>query len=212
MPRSFENLLSGNKEWVKEVKEKNPTFFQTLAKGQAPEFLWIGCSDSRVPANEITNTLPGEMFVHRNIANLVVNTDMNLMSVLQYAVEVLKVKHILVVGHYGCGGVLAAMGQQKLGLIDNWIRSIKDTFIQNEAELLKISSKEQMANRLVELNVIEQVKNLAKTAVIQEAWAGADEYPIIHGLVYDVADGILKELNVKMNDQKDIHSIYRYQL
>ena len=210
MSRSFENLITGNKAWVDEMKKKNPKFFDELAKGQSPEFLWIGCSDSRVPANEITNTLPGEIFVHRNVANLVIGTDLNLMSVVQYAVEVLKVKHVLVVGHYGCGGVLAAMTQKKFGLIDNWIRNIKDTYKLYEYELSSISNIDKRGERLVELNVIEQVKNLAKTSVIQEAWANS-EFPIIHGLVYDLKDGILKELNVKMREQEDIHAIYRYE-
>lgn len=210
MSRSYENLITGNKAWVEEMKKKNPQFFDELAKGQSPEFLWIGCSDSRVPANEITNTLPGEIFVHRNVANLVIGTDLNLMSVVQYAVEVLKVKHVLVVGHYGCGGVLAAMTQKKFGLIDNWIRNIKDTYKLYEYELSSISNIDKRGERLVELNVIEQVKNLAKTSVIQEAWANS-EFPIIHGLVYDLKDGILKELNVKMREQEDIHAIYRYE-
>jgi carbonic anhydrase len=189
----------------------DPDYFERMSKVQTPKFLWIGCSDSRVPANEITGTNPGEIFVHRNIANLVINTDMNLMSVLQYAVEILKVKHILVVGHYGCGGVLAAMGRQKLGLIDNWIRNIKDVYTTHQEEISLIPTDKDRFNRLVELNVIEQVKNLAKTSVVQEAWSKG-EYPIIHGIVYDVADGILKELNVRMKEQTDLNEIYHFDL
>jgi carbonic anhydrase len=211
MPKEFQRLIDGNRQWVKDMEEQKPGFFKKLAAGQTPEFLWIGCSDSRVPTNEVTNTLPGEIFVHRNIANLVINTDMNLMSVLQYAVEVLKVKHILVVGHYGCGGVIAAMGRQKLGLIDNWIRNIKDVYNNYQDELQLIPTDQGKVNRLVELNVIEQVRNLAKTSVVQEAWAKGD-YPIIHGIVYDVADGILKELNVRMREQTDINEIYHYDI
>jgi carbonic anhydrase len=211
MPKEFQRLIDGNRQWVKDMEEQKPGFFKKLAAGQTPEFLWIGCSDSRVPTNEVTNTLPGEIFVHRNIANLVINTDMNLMSVLQYAVEILKVKHILVVGHYGCGGVIAAMGRQKLGLMDNWIRNIKDVYNTHQEEISFIPTQQEKINRLVELNVIEQVKNVAKTSVVQEAWAKSD-YTIVHGIVYDVADGILKELNVRMRDQTDIHEIYHYDL
>jgi carbonic anhydrase len=211
MPKEFQRLIDGNRQWVKDMEEQKPGFFKKLAAGQNPEFLWIGCSDSRVPTNEVTNTLPGEIFVHRNIANLVINTDMNLMSVLQYAVEILKVKHILVVGHYGCGGVLAAMGSKKLGLIDNWIRNIKDVYTIHQEEISLIPTDKDRFNRLVELNVIEQVKNLAKTSVVQEAWSKG-EYPIIHGIVYDVADGILKELNVRMKEQTDLNEIYHFDL
>jgi carbonic anhydrase len=211
MPKEFQRLIDGNRQWVKDMEEQKPGFFKKLAAGQTPEFLWIGCSDSRVPTNEVTNTLPGEIFVHRNIANLVINTDMNLMSVLQYAVEILKVKHILVVGHYGCGGVLAAMGSKKLGLIDNWIRNIKDVYTIHQEEISLIPTDKDRFNRLVELNVIEQVKNLAKTSVVQEAWSKG-EYPIIHGIVYDIADGILKELNVRMKEQTDLNEIYHFDL
>jgi carbonic anhydrase len=211
MPKEFQRLIDGNRQWVKDMEEQKPGFFKKLAAGQNPEFLWIGCSDSRVPTNEVTNTLPGEIFVHRNIANLVINTDMNLMSVLQYAVEILKVKHILVVGHYGCGGVLAAMGSKKLGLIDNWIRNIKDVYTIHQEEISLIPTDKDRFNRLVELNVIEQVKNLAKTSVVQEAWSKG-QYPIIHGIVYDVADGILKELNVRMKEQTDLNEIYHFDL
>lgn len=180
MKKSYQQLLDNNKKWVAEQTKNDPAFFENLAKGQSPEYLWIGCSDSRVPANEITGTRPGEMFVHRNIANMVVHTDMNLLSVLSYAVEVLKVKHIIVCGHYGCGGVLAAMGNKQFGLIDNWLRHIKDVYRIHQQELDAIQDEHLRGKRLVELNVIEQVSDLAKTSIIQNAWKR--EQPLhLHG-------------------------------
>ena len=188
-------ILENNKQWVASKNAEDPEFFQRLANGQQPRYLFIGCSDSRVPASGITGTGPGEMFVHRNIANLVVHTDMNLLSVLQYAVEVLGVQDILVCGHYGCGGVAAAANNKQYGLIDNWLVNIRDVVRLHETELLRMKDDEQRLRRLVELNVIEQVRNLAKTNIIQNAMRG-DKPPRLHGLVYDIADGVLKDLNV----------------
>ncbi|WP_461491057.1 carbonic anhydrase [Pontibacter sp. HJ8] len=189
MKRIFEN----NRKWVEQKLSEDKDYFRKLAQGQEPRYLFIGCSDSRVPANEITGTGPGEMFVHRNIANLVVHTDMNMLSVVQYAVEVLKVKVIIVCGHYGCGGVAAAAGNEQFGLIDNWLRNIKDVLRLHEAEILGIADEEARLRRLVELNVIEQVRNLSKTSVIQKAMQ-SDDPPKLYGLVYDLKEGYLKEL------------------
>jgi carbonic anhydrase len=190
----IQDILANNRQWVATKNAQDPEFFHRLADGQKPRYLFIGCSDSRVPASGITGTGPGEMFVHRNIANMVVHTDMNLLSVLQYAVEVLGVQDILVVGHYGCGGVAAAATNKQYGLIDNWLVNIRDVVRLHETELLRISDEKQRLRRLVELNVIEQVQNLAKTNIIQNALRG-DNPPRLHGLVYDIADGVLKDLN-----------------
>jgi len=191
----IQDILANNQQWVADRNAEDPGFFKRLADGQQPRYLFIGCSDSRVPASGITGTGPGEMFVHRNIANLVVHTDMNLLSVLQYAVEVLGVQDILVVGHYGCGGVAAAASHKQYGLIDNWLVNIRDVVRLHETELLRIPDETQRLRRLVELNVTEQVRNLAKTNIIQNALRG-DNPPRLHGLVYDIADGVLRDLNV----------------
>lgn len=203
----MEKIFEGNKKWVAEKLAQDKDYFKKLAMGQKPEYLFIGCSDSRVPANEISGTQPGEMFVHRNIANMVVHTDINLLSVLQYAVEVLKVRHIIVCGHYGCGGVLAAMSDKSYGLIDNWLTNIKDVMRLHEVEFLRIKSEEQRARRLVELNVIEQVRNLSKTSILQAAMK-SDNPPQLHGLVYDIAEGILTDLNWRDDDMKRFEHIY----
>jgi carbonic anhydrase len=208
MLKSYKRLLQNNREWVEQQNALNPDFFKDLAKGQKPEYLWIGCSDSRVPANEITGTKPGEMFVHRNIANMVVHSDMNLLSVLSYAVEVLEVKHIIVCGHYGCGGVMAAMGNKQYGLIDNWLRYIKDVYELHHEELDHIQDENQRARRFVEWNVMEQVNGLGKTAIVQNAWRNGQTLHI-HGWVYDVEDGILKDLEVSCTCTKDLHNVYR---
>lgn len=203
----YQKLLENNKAWVDTKKQDNPDFFKELSKGQSPDYLWIGCSDSRVPANEITGTKPGEMFVHRNIANMVVHSDMNLLSVLSYAVEVLKVKDVIVCGHYGCGGVIAAMGNKQYGLIDNWLRHIKDVYRYHHTELDAITDEDQRARRFVELNVMEQVNDLSKTSIVQNAWE--KNQPLnIHGWVYDVGDGIIKDLGVTFTCTKDLHSVY----
>ena len=207
MERSYNKLLENNKAWALLKRNNDPGYFEELAQGQNPEYLWIGCSDSRVPSNQITGTKPGEMFVHRNIANMVVHSDMNLLSVLSYAVDVLKVKHIIVCGHYGCGGVLAAMGNKQYGLIDNWLRHIKDVYRYHHTELDAIEDKELRARRFVELNVIEQVHDLGKTSIVQNAWK--KKIPLhIHGWVYGLNDGLIKDLNVTFKSTKDLHSVY----
>lgn len=204
---SYNRLLVNNKEWVNSMLKQDPDYFKKLALGQSPEYLWIGCSDSRVPANEITGTLPGEMFVHRNIANMVVHSDMNLLSVLSYAVEVLKVKHIIVCGHYGCGGVIAAMGNKQFGLIDNWLRHIKDVYRYHHKELDAIQDENERARRFVEVNVMEQVHDLGKTSIVQKAWSNNQELHI-HGWVYDISEGIIRDLGVTFTCTKDLHSVY----
>ena len=201
-------ILENNKQWVASKNAEDPEFFQRLANGQKPQYLFIGCSDSRVPASGITGTGPGEMFVHRNIANLVVHTDMNLLSVLQYAVEVLGVQDILVVGHYGCGGVAAAANNRQYGLIDNWLVNIRDVIRLHEGEFLEQNDPAQRLRRLVELNVMEQVRNLAKTNIIQNALR-SENPPRLHGLVYDIADGVLKDLKVDISTlMTDLEHIY----
>ena len=206
----YEKLLLENKAWAKEMLEDDPDYFNRLAHVQAPEFLWIGCSDSRVPANEITGTQPGEIFVHRNIANLVVHTDVNLLSVLQYAVDILQVKHIIVCGHYGCGGIKAAMTKQSYaGVINKWLRNIKDVYRLYRNELDAIVDMEQRTDKLVELNVKEQVNNLAKTSIIQKAWK-QNERPHIHGWVYGLKDGLLKSV-FEMKPNTSIDPLYQYE-
>ena len=191
--KSYDKLLLENKAWAAERVQNDPNYFKKLSGIQTPEFLWIGCSDSRVPANEITGTAPGEIFVHRNIANMVVHTDVNLLSVLEYAVKFLKVKHVIVCGHYGCGGVKASMAQHNLGIINKWIMHIKDVQRIHAEELQAIDDEEARTNRLVELNVIEQVTNLAKTSVIQKAWKDR-EGPHLHGWVYGLENGLIKPI------------------
>lgn len=186
-------LLDRNRRWAQQVSQDDPTFFGGLAKQQAPGYLWIGCSDSRVPANQILGLLPGEIFVHRNVANVVVHSDLNCLSVIQYAVEVLKVRHILVCGHYGCGGVTAALDNQKLGLIDNWLRHIQDVRNRNAQELQCLPTMEDRVSRLCELNVLEQVANVAQTTIVQDAWLRGQPLAV-HGVVYGLHDGILRTL------------------
>ena len=206
--KPYEKLLLENRAWAAEQIGRDPEYFSRLLHLQTPEFLWIGCSDSRVPANEITNTAPGEIFVHRNIANLVVHTDMNMLSVLQFAVQVLKVKHIIVCGHYGCGGVRAAMSNRELGLIDNWLRSIKDVYNDHRIELDQIADDNARADLLTELNVKEQVRNLAKTSIVQRSWS-EETRPTLHGWVYRLNDGILHSLT-KMEPDAVLDSVYPY--
>lgn len=207
MEKSYLRLLENNKNWVKEQLDLNPKFFENLSKGQTPDYLWIGCSDSRVPADQITGTGPGEIFVHRNIANMVVHSDMNMLSVLSYAVDVLKVKHVIVCGHYGCGGVIAAMKNQQFGLIDNWLRHIKDVYRYHHDELDAIKDEHERAKRFVEVNVQEQVHDLGKTSIVQNAWKR--NQPLhIHGWVYDINDGLIKDLNVTFTCTKDLHKVY----
>jgi carbonic anhydrase len=201
-------LLDSNKAWAAARVAEDKDYFKRLVDLQQPEFLWIGCSDSRVAANVITGTQPGEIFVHRNIANMVVHTDMNLLSVLEFSVNVLEVKHIIVCGHYGCGGVKAAAGHTSLGLINNWLRNIEDVFRFHQDELSSITSEEKRIDRLVELNVEEQVMNLAKTQIVQRAWARKRPMTL-HGWVYGLADGIIKPLS-QMESAEGLHPVYRY--
>lgn len=205
--KSYEKLLLENKAWAAEQVGKDPGYFSRLSHLQTPEFLWIGCSDSRVPANEITNTAPGEIFVHRNIANMVVHTDLNMLSVLQYAVQVLKVKHIIVCGHYGCGGVRAALSHQDLGLINKWLRNIKDVYYFHKDELQALEGDARV-DRLTELNVQEQVMNLAKTSIVQMAWRNENR-PTLHGWVYRLTDGILHNL-IRMDPNSPMDPVYTY--
>lgn len=208
MEKSYNRLFANNREWASSQVKRDPEFFKTLSRGQQPEYLWIGCSDSRVPAEQITGTLPGEIFVHRNIANMVIHSDMSMLSVLSYAVEVLKVKHIIVCGHYGCGGVIAAMGNKQFGLIDNWLRHIKDTHRMHQEELDSIANEEERIRRVIELNVIEQVYHLGKTSIVQNAWAKGQPLHI-HGWVYDLQDGLIKDLSVNCTNQDDLEEVYR---
>jgi carbonic anhydrase len=207
MEKSYARLIENNKTWVAEQLQLDPNFFENLSKGQAPEYLWIGCSDSRVPAESITGTEPGEMFVHRNIANMVVHSDMNMLSVLSYAVDVLKVKHIIVCGHYGCGGVMAAMKNQQFGLIDNWLRHIKDVYRYHHDELDAIKDETLRARRFVEVNVQEQVHDLGKTSIVQNAWKREQQLHL-HGWVYDIQDGLINDLGVNFTCTKDLHTVY----
>jgi carbonic anhydrase len=201
-------LLHENKAWANRKLQQDPNFFKNMADVQSPEFLWIGCSDSRVPANEITGTAAGEVFVHRNIANMVVHTDMNLLSVLEYAVNVLKVKHVIVCGHYGCGGVRAAMMKKSFGIINEWLLNIKNVMRIHEQELNAIETEEAKLDRLIELNIQEQVLNLAKTSIIQSAWFH-DKIPHLHGWVYSIANGILKPV-FDMPPGTRLDAIYEY--
>ncbi|MEO5569364.1 MAG: carbonate dehydratase [Bacteroidia bacterium] len=210
MPDNISRLLKNNKLWVESQLIKDKDFYTNLSNAHQPEYLWIGCSDARVPANEITGTLAGEIFVHRNIANMVIHTDMNMLSVLSYAVEVLKVKHIIVCGHYGCGGINAALSNKKFGLIDNWLRHIKDVYKINLDELENIKNPVQRANRLVELNVIQQVHDLCTTSIVQDAWKKS-EFPYIHGWVYDVHDGLLRDLKVTLNNNSSLKGVYKFE-
>ena len=208
MSSTYKKLLADNKNWADEQVKLDPDFFNRLSHIQTPDFLWIGCSDSRVPADKITGTQPGEIFVHRNIANLVVNTDINLLSVLEYAVEILKVKHIIVCGHYGCGGIRAAMENHSLGIIDKWLRNIKDVYRIHKTEIDKESNIDDKANKLVELNVREQIVNLAKTSIVQKAWK-YEQRPYLHGWVYGLNDGIIKPV-CEMDPGTHIDPIYEY--
>ncbi len=206
---AYNNLLQNNKDWASAKLEMDPQYFSRLKDIQEPEFLWIGCSDSRVPANEITGTQPGEIFVHRNVANLVLNTDVNLLSVLEYSVNVLKVKHVIVCGHYNCGGVKAAMTNHDHRIVLNmWLRNIKDVYRFHREELNAISDEAQKANRLVELNVEEQLKNLAKTSIIQRAWKQR-QAPTLHGWVYSLENGLVKPI-VDLLPGTEIDPLYTY--
>jgi carbonic anhydrase len=191
--KEYKKLLLSNKAWASERLEVDEHYFDDLSKGQSPLFLWIGCADSRVPAEEITHADPGEIFVHRNVANMVVHTDMNLLSVLQYAVEVLKIKHIIICGHYNCGGVKAAMTNKDFGLINKWLRNIKEVYEKHYDELHAIENEQSRFNAMVELNVKEQIQNLAKTSIVQKAWKNS-QLPHLHGWVFDIHKGEIKEV------------------
>jgi carbonic anhydrase len=204
---SYNALIKGNSEWVERKLQEDSEYFATLAKGQSPQVLWIGCSDSRVPANEVTGTKPGEVFVHRNIANVVVHSDMNMLSVLDYAVNVLKVKHVIVAGHYGCGGVAAALSNKQFGIIDNWLRHIKDVYRLHANELDRITDETQKQNRLVELNVSEQVYNLCKTSIIQNAWMERHDLEV-HGWVINLGTGLIKDLKVTSSSPHNLGYVY----
>ncbi|WP_445359269.1 carbonate dehydratase [Microbulbifer sp. ANSA005] len=199
-------LFARNRAWAEDRTAQDPEFFQRLSRLQVPKYLWIGCSDSRVPANEIVGMAPGELFVHRNIANVEVHTDFNCLSVLQYAVEVLKVEHVVVCGHYGCGGVQAAMGHSECGLVDNWLRHIKDVYARHRQELESLD-KESRSARLCELNVMAQVQNLAMTKIVQHAWDRGQRLSL-HGWIYDIRDGLIRDLGMRMDDRGQVPEIY----
>ncbi len=202
----LDELFANNRAWARDITSRDPEFFRKLSRQQAPEYLWIGCADSRVPANEIVGLLPGELFVHRNVANVVSHTDLSCLSVLQYAVEVLKVKHIIVCGHYGCGGVKAAMEDKSLGLIDNWLRSIRGLYERNRETLAELDSEVARVDRMCELNVMAQVVNVAKTTVVEGAWARGQELTV-HGWIYGIKDGMLRELGVSVGGIDEVPAL-----
>lgn len=209
LKEGFTRILEGNKNWVEQVKHDNTGRLQQLAKGQSPELLWIGCADSRVPANQITNTLPGEVFVHRNIANMCVHSDMNMLSVLDYAVNVLKVKHIIVAGHYGCGGVEASLSRNQYGIIDNWLCHIKDVYRLHAKEIDSIQDHQKKVDRLVELNVAEQVFNLCTTSIVQNAWRERDDLAV-HGMVINIGSGELVDLGITFTGSEDLGKVFAF--
>ncbi|GAA3911371.1 carbonate dehydratase [Litoribacillus peritrichatus] len=203
----LKDLLNKNQQWAASIKEQDPDFFDRLKQQQSPEYLWIGCSDSRVPANQIVGMLPGDLFVHRNVANMVVHTDLNCLSVMQYAVDVLKVKHIIVTGHYGCGGVRASLEGQRNGLIDNWLRHIQDVYRKHQRRFNEVKGMDNQCDRLCEVNVIEQVMNVVSTSVVQEAWDR--QQPItVHGWIYGIDNGLVNDLGISINNLKDADKIY----
>ncbi|TAK92345.1 MAG: carbonate dehydratase [Burkholderiaceae bacterium] len=204
--KNLTHLFNHNRRWARDIEKRQPGFFAALSNQQAPEYLWIGCSDSRVPANEIVGLPPGELFVHRNVANLVVHTDINCLSVMQYAVDVLKVKHIIVCGHYGCGGVRAALENRQHGLIDNWLRNIQEVYRQHQRELQAMPATDAVVDRLCELNVAWQTLNVGHTTVVQEAWARGQEVRV-HGWVYGLSDGLLKDLQVSLSSVDELQTL-----
>ena len=205
--KDLKRLLSQNRAWAANIKAAEPDFFETLAEHQSPRFLWIGCSDSRVPATQLVGLAPGDMFVHRNVANVVVHTDFNCLSVMQYAVDVLKVDHIIVCGHHGCGGVKAAMENRQLGLIDNWLRHVQDVFHEHEKLLEQVNDKEERFDRLCELNVIEQVLNVGRTTIVQSAWQRGQDL-VVHGWIYDLDDGLLHDLGISIDNSEGLTAAY----
>lgn len=204
---TLDHLFESNQSWAQRMQERDPDFFRKLSKQQSPRYLWIGCSDSRVPANEIVGLLPGELFVHRNVANLVVHTDLNCLSVMQFAVDLLKVRHIIVCGHYGCSGVRAAFRRDRLGLSDNWLRHVQDVRQKHAATLAKVPGEPEAANRLCELNVIEQVANVCQTTIVRDAWERAQEL-VVHGWIYGLHDGRLRDLNATVAEAKEALPAY----
>lgn len=206
--KKLPSLFEKNRKWAEDIKKEQPDFFKELSKDQNPEYLWIGCSDSRVPANEIVDLAPGDLFVHRNVANLIVHSDLNSQSVIQYAVEVLQVKHIIVCGHYGCGGVNAAMQRQNFGLIDNWLLHIKDVYQQFEEELSTITDEEEKLNRFCELNVQAQVANVCHNPFVQNAWEKGQELSV-HGWIYSLSNGLLKDLDICISSSEETPAIYK---
>ncbi|WP_049721391.1 carbonate dehydratase [Gilvimarinus polysaccharolyticus] len=204
----LDELFANNARWAENIKSEDPDFFTKLSQQQSPEYLWIGCSDSRVPANQIVDLLPGELFVHRNVANLVVHTDLNCLSVMQFAVDVLKVKHIMVTGHYGCGGVKSAMQNQQFGIVDYWIRNIRDVYFNHQDELEAIDDELCRIDRLCELNVVQQVANVAHTNIVQDAWKRGQELTL-HGWCYSIKDGIIRNLMEPIDGLDDISERYR---
>ncbi|MBF0573806.1 MAG: carbonate dehydratase [Desulfamplus sp.] len=204
--KTLPQLFDNNQNWVSKIIRSDPQFFQKLSQQQSPKFLWIGCSDSRVPANEIVGLLPGEMFVHRNVANIVIHSDMNCLSVIQYAIEVLKIKHIIVCGHYGCGGVRAAIANCSHGLIDNWLGHIRDIYRIRQKELMQITDDKKRVDRLCELNVMEQVKNVGNTTFVRDAWAKGESI-VIHGWIYAISNGLLKDLNFSISSTKELNEL-----
>jgi carbonic anhydrase len=206
--KTLEHLFEKNKAWAARIVQQDPDFFVKLSRQQSPEYLWIGCSDSRVPANEIVGLLPGELFVHRNVANLVVHTDLNCLSVLQFAVDVLKVKHIIVCGHYGCSGVNAALRRHRIGLSDNWLRHVQDVRSKHEIALAEVTDQKAEADRLCELNVIEQVANVCHTTIARDAWERGQELAV-HGWAYGIQDGLLRDLKVTVNKYADALPVYQ---
>lgn len=207
MTLSLEHLFENNRAWAIRVEQQRPGFFSKLAHQQTPKYLWIGCSDSRVPANEIVGLLPGELFVHRNVANLVVHTDLNCLSVMQFAVDILKVRHVIVCGHYGCSGVKAALRRDRLGLSDNWLRHVQDVRQKHEKILTRLETEPQAADRLCELNVIEQVTNVCHTSIARDAWERGQELSV-HGWIYGLQDGLLRDLKVSVDDFPQTTSAY----
>lgn len=202
------HLFDNNRAWAEKTREADPTFFEKLALQQAPKYLWIGCSDSRVPANQIIGLMPGEVFVHRNIANVVVHTDLNCLSVIQFAVEVLKVQHVIVCGHYGCGGVRAAMQTHEFGLIDNWLRHLKDVYVKHAHTLDVADDEQQRFDRFCELNVMEQVYHVCQTTIVQSAWRRGQALSV-HGWIYGVSNGLLKDLNVCVTSPEEVEPLFR---
>lgn len=206
--KDLKQLLDQNRDWAAAITASDPEFFQNLAKQQSPKFLWIGCADSRVPATQLVGMVPGEMFVHRNVANVVVHTDFNCLSVMQYAVDVLKVEHIIVCGHGGCGGVKAAMENSQFGLIDNWLRHVQDVVRDHEPELARIDDPDKRWDRLCELNVVEQVLNVARTTIVQTAWERGQEL-VVHGWIYGLEDGLLRDLGISIDSAEGLIAAYR---